>query len=268
MDTRPIGIYDSGIGGLTGLKALRRLLPGEDYVFFGDSGRMPYGPRPKEELCRIARQDMDFLAQFGVKAILAACGTISSAAKTELARYPIPAFGVVEPALNTLASLPGEKPIAIIATAASIHSGEFTDALAKRCRFGREIVGVPCPEFAPLIEAGHIRPDDPVLVDSVQRALAPIRGRDFAAVLLGCTHYGIIEQAIRDYLGQDAPLLSASECAALAVRDHLVQNGLTGEGSGTVRYFVSGDTRAFDAFADRYMEWEPVRAEQAPIMEI
>ena len=138
MDNRPIGVYDSGIGGLTGLKALRKLLPGEDFVFFGDSGRMPYGPRPRDELRRIAKQDMDFLAQFDVKAILAACGTISSAARPVLAEYPIPAFGVVDPALDALAAVPGDKPLCIIATAASIHSGEFTDALAERCRHSRD----------------------------------------------------------------------------------------------------------------------------------
>ena len=147
MDNRPIGVYDSGIGGLTGLKALRKLLPGEDFVFFGDSGRMPYGPRPRDELRRIAKQDMDFLAQFDVKAILAACGTISSAARPVLAEYPIPAFGVVDPALDALAAVPGDKPLCIIATAASIQSGEFTDALAERCRHSREIVGVPGPRL-------------------------------------------------------------------------------------------------------------------------
>ena len=133
MDTRPIGVYDSGIGGLTGLKALRALLPGEDFVFFGDSGRMPYGPRPKEELCRIAAQDMDFLSRYGVKAILAACGTISSAAKRVLESYPVPAFGVLEPALDAMAAVKGDGPLAVIATAASIKSGEFTDALRRRC---------------------------------------------------------------------------------------------------------------------------------------
>ena len=104
MDLRPIGVYDSGVGGLTGLRALMRLLPGEDFVYFSDSGRMPYGPRPRSQLRRIAVQDMDYLASFGVKAILAACGTISSAAKEELENYPIPAFGVLTPALD--ASLP------------------------------------------------------------------------------------------------------------------------------------------------------------------
>ena len=268
MDNRPIGIYDSGIGGLTGLKALRKLLPDEDYVFFGDSGRMPYGPRPIDELRRIAAQDMDFLAKFDVKAILAACGTISSAARPVLAAYPVPAFGVVDPALDAMAAVPGDKPLCVIATAASIHSGEFTDALSKRCGYSREIIGVPCPEFAPMIEAGHIRRSDPVVMDAVQRALAPIRGRDFGALLLGCTHYGIIEDAIRDYLGADVPLLSASECAARALRDYLVQNNLTGGENGGARFFVSGDLRQFDSFAEPYLERGPVHAEQAPIMEL
>ncbi|MBO5496000.1 MAG: aspartate/glutamate racemase family protein, partial [Oscillospiraceae bacterium] len=181
MDNRPIGIYDSGIGGLTGLKALRRLLPGEDLVFFADTGRMPYGPRPQEELCRIARQDMDFLAAFGVKAILAACGTISSAARAELERYPVPAFGVLTPAVEAMAALPGEKPLAVIATAASIESGQFTAPLRARCP-GREIVDLACPEFAPMIEAGHIDRFDPAVCEAVARALAPLRGRDFDAV--------------------------------------------------------------------------------------
>ena len=267
MDNRPIGIYDSGIGGLTGLKALRSLLPGEDCVFFGDSGRMPYGPRPIEELRRIAKQDMDYLASFGVKAILAACGTISSAARPVLAEYPIPAFGVVDPALDAMAAVPGDKPLCIIATAASIRSGEFTEVLQKRCP-EREIVGLPCPEFAPMIEAGHIRRGDPVLRDCVARTLEPIRGRDFGALLLGCTHYGIIEDAIRDYLGADVPLLSASKCAARALRDYLIQNDLAGGEEGGVRFLVSGSLEQFDAFAGPYLERGPVHAEQAPVMEL
>ena len=162
MDDRPIGIFDSGVGGLTGLKALRRLLPGEELVFFADTGRMPYGPRPLSELRAIAVQDMDYLASFGVKAILAACGTISSAAHRELADYPIPAFGVLHPAVAAMAAVAGDKPLAVIATAASIESGQFTEPLRALCP-GREIVGLACPEFAPMIEAGHIAPDDPVL---------------------------------------------------------------------------------------------------------
>ena len=267
MDNRPVGIYDSGIGGLTGLRALRQLLPGESFVFFSDSGRMPYGPRPREELRTIARQDMDFLAQFHVKAILAACGTISSAARPVLAAYPVPAFGVVDPALDALCAVPGDRPLGVIATAASIDSGEFTDTLRSRCP-GREIIGVPCTEFAPMIEAGHISPGDPLLRDCVARTLEGIRGVEFGALLLGCTHYGIIEDAIRDYLGPDAPLLSASECAARALRDYLVQNDLTGGEPGGLRFFVSGDRAAFERFAGPYLECGPVHAEPAPLMEL
>ena len=266
MDSRPIGVYDSGVGGLTGLRALMRMLPGEDFVYFSDSGRMPYGPRPLPQLRRIAVQDMDYLASFGVKAILAACGTISSAAKAELTAYPIPAFGVLTPALDTMAQVPGDGPLVIIATAASIASGEFTDALWKKCGMRREIVGVPCPEFAPLIESGHTRRDDPVVQECVARALESVRDRSFDAVLLGCTHYGFIEEAIRDYLGEDVNLLSAADCGAAALRDYLVQNDLTGGERRERRFFVSGDTRAFETFAEPYLQIGPVHAEQAPIM--
>ena len=268
MDTRPIGVYDSGVGGLTGLRALMRLLPGEDFVYFSDSGRMPYGPRPIAELRRIAVQDMDFLARFDVKAILAACGTISSAAREEIAAYPIPAFGVLTPALDAMAAVPGEGPLAILATAASIASGAFTGALREKCGGAREIVGLACPEFAPTIEAGHIRADDPVVQDCVARALEPVRGRKFDAVLLGCTHYGFIEDAIRAYLGADVPLLSAADCGAKALRDYLVQNDLTGGERCARRFFVSGDVPAFERFAEPCLQIGPVHAEQAPVMEL
>ena len=268
MDDRPIGIFDSGVGGLTGLKALRRLLPGEDLVFFADTGRMPYGPRPLEELRAIAVQDMDYLASFGVKAILSACGTISSAAHRELAAYPIPAFGVLYPAVAAMAEVPGDGPLAVIATAASIKSGLFTEPLRALCP-GRQIVGLACREFAPMIEAGHIAPDDPVVRGAVERALAPLRGAEPAALLLGCTHYGVIEAAIRAELG-DVPLLAASDCGALALRDVLVRCGLTNgrtEG-GAARFYISSDPAPFDAFASRYLEIGPVRAARVPVMEL
>ena len=268
MDSRPIGVYDSGVGGLTGLRALLRMLPGEDFVYFSDSGRMPYGPRPLPELRRIAVQDMDYLASFSVKAILAACGTISSAAKEELAAYPIPAFGVLTPAIDAMAAVPGDGPLAVIATAASISSGEFTDALRKKCGMKREIVGVPCPEFAPLIESGHTRRSDPLVQECVARALASIKDQKFDAVLLGCTHYGFIEEAIRDTLGEDVKLLSAADCGAQALRAYLVQNDLTGGERFGRRFYVSGDARAFEAFAEPYLQIGPVQAEQAPIMEL
>ena len=263
MDNRPIGIYDSGIGGLTSLKTLRALLPGENIVFFADSGRLPYGPRPAQQLRLFARQDMDLLAGFGVKAILAACGTISSAAAPVLASYPIPAFGIVEPALAAMAALPGDAPLGVIATEASIRSGLFTDALRRRCG-GREIIGRACPAFAPLIEQGHIAPDDPVLRRAASEALAPLRDRGLGALLLACTHYGIIAEAIAEAL-PGVPLISAADCGALAVRDYLTAHDLPGSG-GELTCYISCPGADFDAFASRYLG-EAVHAVQLPVME-
>ena len=126
---------------------------------------------------------------------------------------------------------------------------------------------MPCPELAPLIESGHTRRSDPLVQECVARALEPIRGRRFDAVLLGCTHYGFIEEAIRDYLG-DVNLLSAADCGAQALRDYLVQNDLTGGERSDRRFYVSGDVRAFEDFAEPYLKIGPVHAEQAPIMEL
>ena len=267
MDDRPIGIFDSGLGGLTALKALRRLLPGEDLVFFADTGRMPYGPRPIPELRRIAVQNMDFLASFGVKAILSACGTTSSSARRELASYPIPAFGVLRPALAAMAAVPGKKPLAVIATAASIKSGQFTEPLRELCP-GREIIALACPDFVPMIEAGHIAPDDPVVLETVARELAPLRDTELDALLLGCTHYGVIEAAIRAVLG-DVPLLAAADCGAAALRDALLEGALTNSRTegGSVRFYISSESAPFEAFASRYLEMGPVRAERVPVME-
>ena len=267
MDNRPIGIFDSGLGGLTGLKVLRQLLPGEDFVFFADTGRMPYGPRPLKQLRAFAVQNMDFLAARGVKAILSACGTVSSNAGDILDAYPVPTFGVLRPSVEAMAAVPGEGPLAVIATAASIKSGQFTEPLRRLCP-GREIVGVACPEFVPMIEAGHIAPDDPVALDVVSRTLAPLKGRKLDALLLGCTHYGVIEQSIRLELG-DVPLLSAATCGAEALRDALKALALTGaqkEGGGA-RFYISSDPEPFERFASRYLDMGPVRAERVPVME-
>ncbi len=268
MDNRAIGVYDSGIGGLTGLKALKRLMPGENYIYFADTGRMPYGQRSEAELCKIARQDMDFLRTYNIKAILAACGTISSAAHTVIENYDIPAFGVVGPSLDAMAAVPGQKPLAVIATDASIKSGEFTEALKRRCP-DRKIIGLACTEFAPIIEAGHIDPNDPLLQKSIERTLAPLKSAEFSAMLLACTHYGIIETAIRDYLG-DVRLMSASDCSAAVLKDYLSGSGQLSDrqNGGSIRYFVSGSPEPFEKFAESYLECGPVHAERVPIMEL
>ena len=267
MDTRAIGIFDSGLGGLTGLMALRALLPEENLIYFGDTGRMPYGGRSAAQLRRMARQNLDFVASFGVKAIFVACGTLSSTAADLLAAYPIPCFGVLRAGVEAMARVPGDGPLAVIATEASIRSGAFAAALHERCP-NRAVLPIACPNFVPLLESGHTRPGDPALEDALACYLGPVKAVGAQALLYGCTHYGIIDEAVRRYLGPGVQTVSASESAARELRDYLVENGLAG-GSGATRFFTNGYPPAFAAGAERLLGRrlsEPV--EPVPIWDV
>ena len=265
MDNRPIGIFDSGLGGLTAVMALRRLMPEENIVYFADSARVPYGEKSREELLVMARQDLDLLASFSAKAIIAACGTVSSNAPHILEGYPLPVCGVLNPGIEAMARVPGRAPLGIIATVASIKAGAFRRALTEKAP-GRQIIDLPCPNFVPLIESGHTSPQDPALCRAVEEALAPVKAAGAGALLLGCTHYGIISDAIRDYLGPEVALVSASDCVAEKTCRKLEALGLTG-GSGETRYYTSGDAAAFSAAASALLGQE-IHAEHVPAMEI
>lgn len=266
MDNRAIGIFDSGLGGLTAVRALRALLPEENIVYFADTARMPYGGRSLEQIRRMAVQDLEFVASYGVKAVLVACGTISSNAPELLEGFRIPAFGVLRPGVQAMAKLPGGGPLAVIATEASIRSGSFERALREACP-GREILPVPCPDFVPLIESGHTEPDDAQLRASVERTLRPLRERGAEAVLLGCTHYGLIAGAIADYLGDGVQLVGAADSAAQALCEYLTANGLAG-GSGGERYFTSGSGEDFARHAAAFLGRAVGAAEEIPVMEV
>ena len=245
MDPRPIGVFDSGLGGLTALLELRRLMPEENIVYFGDTGRLPYGEKTLAQLRVMAGQDLRLIAQQGVKAILVACGTLSSNTPEQLDAFPIPCTGVLRPSIRAMAEAPGDGALGILATPATIRSGAFARALREACP-GLEIVPVPCPRLVPLIETGHTGAEDPLLLEAAEEYTAPLRNA--SAVLLGCTHYGIVEQALRRFLPEDAALVSAAACGAKAVGELLDREGLRG-GSGEETYLVSGDPEAFAASA-------------------
>ena len=249
MDNRPIGVFDSGLGGLTALLELRRLMPEENIVYFGDTGRLPYGEKSLAQLRVMARQDLDLIAGQGVKAILVACGTLSSNTPELLERFPIPTAGVLLPSIRAMAAVHGEGPLGILATAATIRSGAFERALRAACP-GREILPVPCSKLVPLIEFGHTDPEDPLLQEAAEEYTEKLQ--DAAAVLLGCTHYGIVEAALRRFLPEKTALISASACGAAAVCRLLTERGLRG-GSGEERYLVSGDPEGFADSASRLL---------------
>ncbi len=242
MDNRPIGFFDSGLGGLTAVRALRRMLPDENIIYFGDTARMPYGSRSAEQLRVMARQDLDFVAARGVKCILAACGTVSSTAPDVLRGYELRTFDVLSSTVREASKFP-RKPIGVIATEACIKSGAFQKALASACP-GTEVVAVACPDFVPLIESGHYAPDDPSLQRSVEEYLAPIKAAGAGSLILGCTHYGLIEEAIRRSMGRRIHMVEASACAARELSDWLKNRDLCG-GSGEERFCTSGSAEEF-----------------------
>ena len=266
MDDRPIGFFDSGLGGLTAVKALRRILPDENIIYFGDTARMPYGARPAQQLRVMARQDLDFVAAKGVKAILAACGTVSSTAPDVLAAYPVRIFDVISSTVRETARS-ADGPVGVIATAACIAGGAFQRGLAAACP-EKEVVAVACPAFVPLIESGRYDPDDDALRAAVEEYLTPLRASGVRSLILGCTHYGLIAEAIRRFMGEELRMIEAAACAARELSDWLEKEKLCG-GAGAEQYFTSGSTEDFARLSAVFLGRAP-RGEvaQAPLMEV
>lgn len=253
MDNRPVGVFDSGLGGLTAVRVLRRLLPQENIIYFADTGRMPYGGRPLGEIRLIARQNADFLLGFGVKAVLAACGTVSGCAPDVLDGCPVPAVGVIAPGARALAAKSTPR-LGVIATEASIASGAYQREL-KRLRPDAEITAIACPEFVPAIESGHYDRRDPQVIDVVRRSLEKIKAADVGALLLGCTHYGLIAEAIGDCLGEGVELVGASDEAARSLAALLKARDILGRG-GAESYYTSGNVEDFKALAPVMLGYE------------
>lgn len=247
MDNRAVGVFDSGLGGLTAVRVLRRMLPDENIIYFGDTGRMPYGGRPASQIVEIARQNLDFVASFGVKAVLAACGTISSNAADLLDENEIHAIGVLRPGVRELCAL-GRKRLGVIATATSIQSGAFEREIHKLAPEA-QVTALACPRFVPMIESGHFAPDDKDVRRVVAETLLPLNEAGVEALLLGCTHYGIISEAIQAYLGEDVALIGAADAAARELARYLEENAMLAEQGGEEKYYTSGDTAAFTELA-------------------
>lgn len=252
MDNRPIGVFDSGLGGLTAVRVLRHLMPNESIVYFGDTGRMPYGGRSVLQIREIARQNIDYIRSFDVKAILAACGTISSNADDILSSAPVKTVGVLLPGAKELAAT-GKKRLGIIATETSIKSGAFRRILEELVP-DAEICAVACPEFVPMIESGRYLPSDPFVADTVSRSLKEMKDFNVEAMLLGCTHYGIIEDAIKEYL-PDTELIAASAAAARELYSYIESSRLAGCGK-TELYRTSGSPEDFEKLSPVMLGYE------------
>ena len=251
MDTRPIGVFDSGLGGLTAVSEIMRLLPGEEIVYFGDTARVPYGTRSKDTIMRYVREDIDFLKTFNIKAVIMACGTASSVSLPQIGEeYDIPIIGVVKPASIAATRATRNDKIGIIGTPATIKSRSYEReilTLSPRA----ELHTAACPLFVPLVENGRTDPDDVVLFTMVEEYLTPIKNAGVDTLIMGCTHYPIIERAIAAFLGDSVTLINPGlEAAKYLTADGGIERG---SGDGSYRFFVSDDRDGFLENASKFL---------------
>ena len=227
------------------MRELEKLLPKEHIIYFGDTGRVPYGTKSEEIIKRYAAQDVRFLLSHNVKAVLAACGTVSSVALDGLRdAFDVPVFGVIDGAAERASSLSKNKKIAVIGTEATIGAGVFERRLKEK---GAETLGVACPLFVPLVECG-LSSDDEITALACEKYLAPIRDFGADTVILGCTHFPIIAEAIGKCLPGVVLINPAKEAANLLSEELLLRNMLSRDGDGT-EYYVSDEPKRFDAVA-------------------
>ena len=255
-----IGLFDSGIGGLTVVRALRAARPELSYVYLGDTARTPYGPKSPETIRRYSEEAVDFLKAKGAKAIIIACNTASSLAAEHLrARHPeLPIFEVVGPAVRMAARASTKKKIGLIGTRATVASGIYERRL-KELDPAIEVVARPAPLLVSLVEEGWI--DQPETATIVGKYLAPIRESEVDALILGCTHYPILKDAIARAMGESVKLVDSAEavaqefCATLE-RDAALAASLAKDGRAS--YFTTDPTPAFSELGARWLGTEIV----------
>lgn len=255
MDHRPIGVFDSGLGGLTAVRELRRLLPGEDIIYFGDTGRVPYGSRSREILVRYARQDVAFLRTFDLKAIVVACGTVSTTALEVLVREnDIPVWGVVEPAAQAAAQATRNGRVGLIGTQATIRSGAYERQIAQENPAIQVLTGA-CPLFVPLVENGRFRPGDIVAETVAAEYLAPMLEAGVDTLVLGCTHYPLLMEIIGACMGPEVALINVGATCAAAVAERLrAMDALNPGGAGESRFYVSDSVEGFSRLASTFLQ--------------
>lgn len=255
LDQRAIGVFDSGLGGLTSVRELCRLLPGEDIIYFGDTGRVPYGSRSRQTIIKYARQDVAFLRTFDLKAIVVACGTVSTTALDVIsAENSIPILGVVEPAARAAAARTRNGRIGLIGTQASIRSGAY-ERYIHMVKPNAGVIPAACPLFVPLVENGRFHPGDVVIETITAEYLTPLRDAGVDTLVLGCTHYPLLEGVIGNFMGPETTLINAGAEGARAVAQALrSRDGLSGSSRpGRLRCFVSDRAEDFAHLASIFL---------------
>ena len=254
MSSKPIGIFDSGVGGLTVLAAIRRILPNESLIYLGDTARVPYGNKSAETILRYSEECCTFLSEKGVKAIVVACNTASAHALPYLLhRFHFPMMGVVEPGVEAALRASRNGHIGVIGTHATIQSGVYTKELKKKDA-GVKVTGVACPLFVPLVEEDWC--DNEVAELVVKKYLDGLPSREMDALILGCTHYPLLKKKIAKVLGNAIALIDSADAVAAALGKHLKSGNLLGDADakGGCEIFVTDLTPRFESIAKRFLQ--------------
>ncbi len=249
-DNRAIGVFDSGLGGLTVVKELINILPQESIIYFGDTGRVPYGSRSVETIKKYAKEDEQFLLSQNVKLIIAACGTVSSVASDTALDLPVPYFEVVSHSAKAAVEATKNGKIAVIGTNATISSRQHEKEIL-RLMPTASVLNQSCPLFVPLVEEGWFSADDTVVVETVRRYLQPIISFSPDILILGCTHYPILSDVIKGILGDGVTLINAGTSVATALKEFLNEKNLNNDGENPpeYRYYVSDKPQSFARLA-------------------
>ncbi len=249
-----MGVFDSGVGGLTVLHECLVTLPHEDFVYLGDHARLPYGPRPLEEVRGFAREIGAYFERQGVKLVVNACNTATSAALPQLqAELRVPVVGVITPEAHAAVQATRNRRIGLLATEATVAAGRYAE-LVHTLDAGVELFPVACPTLVPLIES-----DDPFTAettDAVREYAAPLKDAGVDTVILGCTHYPLIRQVFQRVFGRDVTLIFSAEETAREVAETLARKGIENDArrEGTYRFLTTGDPDLFRKLGMRFLQ--------------
>jgi glutamate racemase len=265
MDARPIGVFDSGVGGLTVLHELLVTLPHEDAVYLGDNARLPYGPRPLAEVRRFALEVGRHLEEQGVKLVVVACNTATAAGLPDLQRaLDVPVVGVLHPEARAAALATRNRRVGLLATEATVASGRYPD-LVRALDAGAEVVSVACPRLVPLIESDDAFGEE--LAEAVRDYAASLKEAGVDTVILGCTHYPLIRPILQRVFGRGVTLVFSAEETAREVAETLDRKGIDNADGreGSYRFLTTGDPALFRELGRRFLQLPIASAEHVEV---
>jgi glutamate racemase len=268
VDARPIAIFDSGMGGLTVLHECLVTMRNEDFVYLGDTGRFPYGPRPLEEIRGFALEIGRFLEGQDVKMLVVACNSATSAALADLqAALSVPVVGVIAPEAEAAVQATRNRRIGLLATEATVEAGRYA-ALLHSLDAGVHFHPVACPGLAELIESDT--PYGAGTVEAVRAYTRPLKQAGVDTVILGCTHYPLIRQVLQRAFGRDVTLVFSAEETARKVAETLARKGIarTSERDGTCRFLTTGDAEQFRIMGERFLQFPIAEVETVTATEL